>query len=136
MDDATKRAYIRVRLDKAHDDLASARHCLAHSHWRAAVNRAYYTIFHTTSAALLWLDIQRSKHSGVQAALSEFLIKPGKLEPEFGEIYTKARKAREEQDYEMEALPLTAKDAERIVNNAERFAERLERYLREVGAIE
>ena len=35
MDDTTKRAYIRVRLEKARDDLASARDCSAHSHWRA-----------------------------------------------------------------------------------------------------
>jgi len=46
-----------VRLEKARDDLATARHDLLASRWRGAVNRAYYAIFHTTSAALLWLDI-------------------------------------------------------------------------------
>jgi len=136
MDDATKRAYIRIRLAKAQDDLMTARVDLAHGHWRGAVNRAYYTIFHTASAALLWLDIERARHSGTQAAFGEFLVKPGHVEPEFGEIYTRARKAREEQDYDLAAVPLAVQDAERIVAGAERFMERLKRYLRQVGAIE
>ena len=125
-----------MRLAKAHDDVVTARDALAHDHWRGAVNRAYYTIFHTTSAALLWLDVERARHSGVQSALGEFLVKTGKIEPEFGEIYTRARKAREEQDYDIEARPLTAQDAEQVIASAERFVARLERYLREAGAIE
>jgi uncharacterized protein (UPF0332 family) len=116
--------------------MATARNALAYGHWRGAVNRAYYTIFHTASAALLWLDVERARHSGIQSAFGEFLIKTGKIEPEFGEIYTKARKAREEQDYDVEARPLTAQDAEQIVIYAERFVARLERYLREAEAIE
>ena len=56
MDLATKRAYIRVRLDKAHDDLDTAHSMLLVTRLRGAVNRAYYAIFHVTSAALLWHD--------------------------------------------------------------------------------
>ena len=85
---------------------------------------------------MLWLDIERARHSGTQAAFGEFLVKPGNIEPEFGEIYTRARKAREEQDYDLAAVPLAVQDAERIVAGAERFMERLKRYLRQVGAIE
>jgi len=136
MDDLTKRAYIQVRLAKAQDDLVTARDNLAHGHWRGAVNRAYYTIFHTASAALLWLDIERARHSGTQSAFGEFLVKPGIIEPEFGKIYTRARKARETQDYDLDAAPLAALDAERVVADAERFVARLERYLRQVGAVD
>jgi len=46
MDEATKRAYIQIRLARARDDLATARNDLAHGHSRGAVNRAYYAIFH------------------------------------------------------------------------------------------
>jgi uncharacterized protein (UPF0332 family) len=136
MDDTIRRTYIRARLAKAQDDLVTARDDLVHGHLRGAVNRAYYTIFHIASAALLWFDIERAKHSGTQAAFNEFLVKPGKIEPEYGEIYTKARKTREEQDYDLRAVPLAAHDAEQIVHDAERFVARLERYLREVGAVE
>ena len=87
------------------------------------------------SAVLLWLDIERARHSGTQAAFNEFLVKPGKLEPEFGQIYSRARKAREEQDYDLQAAPLTYEDAARIVADAERFLARLDRHLREAGAL-
>jgi uncharacterized protein (UPF0332 family) len=135
MDTAAKRAYVDARLAKARDDLSTARDDLTHGHLRGATNRAYYAIFHVASAALLWHDVERAKHSGIQSAFNEFFVKPGVLEPEYGRIYSRARKAREEQDYDLEAAPLTAEDAKQIVAGAERFLVRLERYLREVGAI-
>jgi uncharacterized protein (UPF0332 family) len=134
MDTAVKRAYIEVRLAKARDDLLTAQDDLEHGHWRGATNHAYYAVFHVASAALLWIDIERARHSGTQAAFIEFLVRPGKIEPEFGQIYTRARKAREEQDYDLMAAPLTREDAARIVSDAERFLARIERYLQETGA--
>lgn len=135
MDDATKRAYIRTRLSKAREDLAAARSLLTLGYLRVAVNRAYYTIFHTASAALLWIGVERSRHLGVQSAFGEFLVKSGSIEPEFGRLYAKAREAREEQDYDLEAAPLTLQDAAQIVDDAERFVNRIEQYLRQVGAV-
>lgn len=136
MDEATKRAYIATRLTRAQEDLATARDNLTGGHLRGAANRAYYAVFHVASAALLWLDIERARHSGVQSAFGEFLVKPRHVEPEFGRIYTRARQAREEQDYDLDAAPLTPEDAEQIVSEAERFVARIERYLREAGAID
>jgi uncharacterized protein (UPF0332 family) len=133
VDDVTKRAYIDAHLARVADDLATARHNLTHDHWRGAVNRVYYAVFHTASAALLWLNIERAKHSGVQAAFGEFLVKPGTIESEFGQIYTKIRKARETEDYDVMAVLLTAEAASQIVAEAERFVTRLESYLRQVG---
>ena len=135
MDEATRRAYVRTRLDKAHDDLATARDDLAHGHWRGAINRAYYTIFHTASAVLLWQGVERTRHSGIHSAFGEFLIKPGIIEAEYGQMYTQARKSREEHDYGLDAAWPPAGEAEQIVADAERFVARLERYLREAGAL-
>ncbi len=136
MDITTKRALVRVRIEKAHDDLATANDLLRMQHWRGAVNRAYYTIFHFASAALVWNDIQRAKHSGTQSAFGEFLVKPGLIEREYADIYAEARDWREEQDYKDFAQTLDEATAKQIVQDAERFVTRLERYLREVGAIE
>jgi len=130
-----KRAVIRVRLDKAHDDLRTAREMLKVRGWRGVVNRAYYTVFHIASAALLWRDIERAKHSGIMSAFGEFLVKPGFIEPEYARIYADAREWREEQDYSDAARALDEQTAAQIVNDAERFVARLERYLREAGAI-
>jgi len=135
MDEATKRAYLHARLDKARDDLSNARSDLEHGYLRGAAHRAYYAVFHMASASLLWLDVERARHSGVQSAFGERLVKSGIIEPEFSTLYAEARKIREEQDYDLDADPLDAVEASQIVDDAERFVNRIEQYLRQVGAI-
>ncbi len=71
MDEATKRTYIQIRLKKAKEDLLNAQNDLENGYLRGAVNRAYYTIFHVASAVLLWHDIERARHSGIQSAFGE-----------------------------------------------------------------
>ncbi len=136
MDTATKISAIGQRLDRAKDDLETAHVDLAAGKWRGAVIRAYYTVFHVASAVLLWHDQERAKHSGVHSAFGEEVIKTGKIEAEYGKIYTEARRLREATEYAFEGEPLTEADAHRVVSDAERFVARLGRYLREVGAVE
>jgi len=114
--------------------MATAQEMLKVARWRGAVNRAYYAVF-IASAALLWLDVERSKHSGVQAAFNKFLIKPGFIEAEYGQIYKEARDWREEQDYKDLVRPMDEALTTQVVQDAERFVARLERYLRQVGAM-
>jgi hypothetical protein len=133
VDAITKRLYITAHLARATDDLATARDNMAHGHWRGAVNRAYYAVFHAASAALLQLDIERARHVGVQAAFGASLVRPGLIEPEFGQLYSRIRQAREMQDYDVTAVALTFEETERLVSDAERFVTRVESYLRQVG---
>ena len=135
MDESTKRTYIHAHLTRTKDDLSIARDNLAHDHWRGAINRAYYAVFHAASAALLWLGIERARHSGIQAAFGEFLVKPRIIEAEFGRTYTKLRKARETQDYDLMAIEPTAEEAQNMVAEAEHFVSRLEDFLRQEGAL-
>lgn len=136
MDKATKIAAIKNRLEQAKDDLETARVALEGGKWRGAANRAYYTVFHVASAALLWHDQERAKHSGVESTFSEIFIKTGLIEKEYFRIYLDARKTREQQDYEMSAPLLAEEKARQIVAEAERFVTRVKEYLRTVGAIE
>jgi uncharacterized protein (UPF0332 family) len=106
MDVATKRTIVRLRVDRARDDVETARDMLQVARWRGAVNRAYYAVFHIASAALYWSDVERSRHSGIQAAFNQTLIKTGLVETEYGRFYSAARQWREEQDYSDDARPL------------------------------
>jgi uncharacterized protein len=135
MDTATKIAAIRQRLARAADDLETARLDLTAMKWRGASNRAYYTVFHVASAALLWQGQERKKHSAVEAAFGELLVKPGLIEPEYFRIYRDARTTREQQDYDFTSPPLAEEKAKQVVADAERFVSRIERYLREAGAL-
>ena len=136
MDEETRRIIIGVRLEKCKEDLQAARELLRLGFLRAAVNRAYYGVFHIASAALLSLDIERSKHSGVQSAFSQYLVKPGHIESEYSKIYGRARRLREDYDYADELTDLDEKITADLLADAERFVARMERYLREVGATE
>jgi uncharacterized protein (UPF0332 family) len=110
-----------------------ARDNLAFDHYRGAANRAYYTIFHAASAALLWLGIERSRHTGIQAAFSQFLVKSGAIEPKYSKIYTNAQKVREEQDYDLSADSLSAEEIQQLVDDSEQFLSRIEQYLEQAG---
>jgi uncharacterized protein (UPF0332 family) len=91
-------------------------------------------VFYVASAALFSQSVQRAKHSGVESAFAEFLVKPGHIEIEFSRLYQKARRQREEADYAEDA-DVDETTARQTLADAERFVDRLERFLREVGAL-
>jgi uncharacterized protein (UPF0332 family) len=133
--DENTRIIIGIRLEKARQELEAVHQLNDSAMYRIAISRAYYAIFGITTAVLLTKDIDRSKHSGVQAAFGHYFIKPGIIEPEYGKIYSLLRRAREESDYS-DYGRLTRERAEKVLSDAERFVARMEQYLREVRAIE
>lgn len=130
--DVQNKANIVRYMTLAAEALGDARLLLTEARHRAAVSRAYYAIFYAASAVLLSQGLKRSKHAGVQAAFSEFFVKPGLIETEYARIYKNARESRELGDYELLFTP-GADVAEQLVADAERFVARMEQYLRERG---
>jgi uncharacterized protein (UPF0332 family) len=118
------RAYARLRLEMAHEELATAAENIEHGWHRASVSRAYYAVFYMASAALFSQSVVRGKHSGVESAFSEFLIKPGHIEPEYGRIYQRARRSREEADYAEDAA-IDEAEARQALSDAGRFVAHL-----------
>ena len=109
------------------------------------VTRAYYAVFYAASAALYTVNIVRGKHNGIQAALTQFLVKPGLIEPEYADIYTKLMNVRIIIDYGKERDdepgvrqfdPPPEAVLEQMFADAERFIARIEQFLRERGAID
>lgn len=129
------RAYARLRLEMAREELDTARENITHGRFRAAVSRAYYAVFYMASAALFSQSVVRGKHSGIESAFSEYLVKPGHVEVEFARIYQKARRHREEADY-AEDVVVEEATARQVLADAERFTNRLERFLKDVGALQ
>jgi uncharacterized protein len=127
-------AYARLRLEMAREELETARDNIARGHYRAAVSRAYYAVFYIASAALFSQSVVRGKHSGVESAFSEYLVKPGFVEVEFGRLYQKARRQREEADYAEDVI-VDEVMARQTIADAERFVDRLERFLKDISAL-
>jgi uncharacterized protein (UPF0332 family) len=127
MDDE-KRVIVDLRLRRSKEELQAAHKLLESGFFRIAASRAYYAAYLVTTAALYVDDIVRAKHSGVQSAFGESLIKTGAIEEEYGRIYTRLRKSREEGDYS-DTVQISKELAQSRIAEAERYVERLESYL-------
>jgi uncharacterized protein (UPF0332 family)/predicted nucleotidyltransferase len=140
MDEATKET-ITFYLERAHHNLQGVHTLQEDDLLDIALSRAYYACFYALTAALYAINVVRGKHSGVQAALSEFLVKPGWVEPEYKDIYNALKDKRESSDYDPRfvADPSTAlragpAEAHKLLADAERFVARMETFLRERGS--
>ncbi len=133
--DENTRLMIGLRLERCKDDMETAGLLIEQGKYRQAISRAYYAVFAIASAALLVFDVRFHKHSAVESAVHQHLVKPGLIEPEYGRIYSQAFKHRLEADYKDEAQ-FSEEKARQILDDAERFVARLEEYLRSVKAIE
>jgi len=125
-------AIVRIRVERADEELRAVRYLIEVGAYRIACSRAYYAAFLMTTAALLTLDVTRTKHAGVEAAFHESFIKGGRVEVEYGRLYTLLRRAREDSDYNDRARA-TEEMARQRLADAERFVTRLKQYLSEVG---
>jgi uncharacterized protein len=94
-----------------------------------AVSRAYYAAFYAAEQALSSLGETRSKHSGVIAAFSRFVVREGGLEQEKGRILRSLFEQRNDVDYG-EAVA-SGEDAERAIRDAQRFVDAVESWLTE-----
>ena len=123
------RVLIEVRLERGREDIETAKELLNLRRYRAAVNRSYYAILGVTNALLLTQKIERSKHSGIEAAFIQYFIKTGIFEKEYGRIFDYIRKKREESDYSAKTT-IDTETAEGVVSDAQKFLTRLTEYLR------
>ena len=86
--------------ERAAECLEDARILLENDRPAAAVNRAYYAMFHAATAALLALDIRRGSHHGLMAAFGDYLVKPGRMSAQYFQFLRKTYEQRQESDYE------------------------------------
>ena len=135
MEEPERRAVITQRLTRSREELKYARLLIDEGAYRIATSRLYYAIFTLATAMLLTQDIVRHKLAGVLAAFNEFLVRPGLVEPEFGRIFHKAFRARQEADYS-DSSEFTEEEARRTLSDAERFVKRVEEYLESGGFTE
>ena len=107
-------------LKKADRALKVAENLLAAGFEAEAAARAYYAMFYAAQALLKENGIQRVKHSAVQAAFGQYLVKTGKIDVKFHRILIDARETREIADYTL-GEEISAETASLRVKNAEDF---------------
>lgn len=128
----SNQAMIRLYIDAAREALTGARYILGGGYWAIAASRAYYACLYAISALLLTKDIGRSKHSAVLAAFRQQFVKSGLIETEFSDAVGKAFETRQVADDDMVGN-IKEPEASARLDDAQRFVERVTRYLREEG---
>ena len=98
-----------------------------------ALSRAYYAAFNALTAALYAVNVVRGKHSGLAAAMGEFLVKPGLIEAEYHTLYRQLMRGREFADYKKRDIEMSEAEMAALIPEAERFVARIERFLEDHG---
>ncbi|HKZ82091.1 MAG TPA: HEPN domain-containing protein [Anaerolineae bacterium] len=126
---------VRGYIGRARQMLDTGRLTLEHRDFITAVNRAYYAAFYAANALLATQHLERSKHSGVIAAFREHFVRTGVIAPEYSDWYGALLDTRQRGDYSLEAL-LDERRATELLEQAGKFVDRIERYLRDEGHLE
>lgn len=118
----------QYRLERAKEDLKAANINHENGMYKAALNRAYYAIFHAMRAVVVLDGFDSSKHSGIIAFFNQHYVKEGIFDREMSKMLAKSQLYRERSDYSDFFEP-TADDSAEQIKNAELFVSRVEQYL-------
>jgi uncharacterized protein (UPF0332 family) len=101
---------------------------------RSVINRAYYAMFYSVLALLIFEPYSSSKHSGVLSYFNRRFIKGELLSAELGRAINKAFDLRQRADYR-EQVTLTREQVAPFLNSTREFIDSVSAYLRENGHI-
>ena len=97
--DENRAEVIKYWWEDANKSIDSARREIDAGNYRYAINRLYYALFYSVSAALMERGFAFKKHSGVKNALHNEFVKTGIIDKELGKLYDRLFEDRHEGDY-------------------------------------
>lgn len=123
-----KEILIKYWIEKAHNDLESARGNYQAGRLANSVRDIYFASFHAVTAVLLKEGKTFKKHSAVRAAVHRDLIKTGKIDASWGPFYEWIFDNRQQADYQP-MVQFEADEVEAILEQAEVFVNEMDRLL-------
>lgn len=94
-----KREAVATELRLATEELTIAEGLVQAGHFRVAVSRAYFAVFHAARALLYAEGLEPKSHASVQTLWSSHLVKSGRYEPASGRVLARLQRYRELADY-------------------------------------
>lgn len=128
LDVGTKMDVVRHRLNVAREDLEAAHLTFEAGQYRAANNRAYYSIFHTISAVLAKEGVAFKRHRDTLSYFNKNYVQPDIFPRELGRKIVKAEEIRHASDYDTFYIASKEITAQQI-ETATRILELAEQYL-------
>lgn len=116
--------YIQSRVDRSKETLDEAKLLFNEEHYLTVINRLYYAMFYLACAYLGKANIITKTHSGTKNQFYDNFIKNEMLSNDFGKLYSKLFKDRNDNDYGDFAV-LNKEDVQELLNETE---EQLNKY--------
>ena len=96
----SKEDLIKYRIAREKDTLEDAQILADREKWNSAINRLYYAAYYAVIALLLSADLKPTTHNGAKSNFSEHFVKTGKIDKEFGKIFSQLFTWRQKGDYD------------------------------------
>jgi uncharacterized protein (UPF0332 family) len=133
--DEKKRDLALYRLQQAEESIDEAKFLFeGNKSPRSIINRAYYAMFYSVLALLIFEPYSSSKHSGVLSYFNRRFIKDGLFPEELGRAVNRAFDLRQRGDYREQA-ELTHEQVAPFLDWAQRFIDTVETHLKDTGLI-
>ena len=122
---------IEILIVRAKRRLDAAYHLFEDGFYEDAVSRAYYSMYFAAKALLLKKDITVKTHKGLLSKFGLEFVNEGLVEEYYGRTLRIAEELREEADYSI-SREITKEEVESIIDDAEKFLERIKIAVREL----
>lgn len=96
----SKNDLINYRIARAKETFQDAQILAERERWNSAINRLYYAAYYAIMALLLHSELKPTTHNGAKSNFSEYFIKTGEIEKEYGKIYSQLFTWRLKGDYD------------------------------------
>ncbi|MCX7840926.1 MAG: HEPN domain-containing protein [Anaerolineae bacterium] len=118
----------RMFIESARKRLHSAQVLIDAGEYRDSISRSYYAVLDAADAALIIKGITPHSHEGTLVLFSVHFVKKGLVQKDFGVLFKRMRKARQQADYSRQIV-FTKEDAEYWFALAREFVETIEQSL-------
>lgn len=100
LDEESRQAIIKYRIEKSQEALDEAKLLAESSHFDSAVTRLYYACYYLACALLIKNNVEASSHAGVKRMFSLKFVQTGILEQKYSRIFANLMQGRQLSDYE------------------------------------
>jgi uncharacterized protein (UPF0332 family) len=122
---------IGYHLEEASNKLAAAKSLLGNGFYKDSVSRSYYSMYHAARALLLTKHLSPKTHEGMVAKFGLEFVKKNAIEKFYSKALAKGKDICEIADYDV-ITEITEEEAKSLIEDAEKFLERIKRAIREM----
>jgi hypothetical protein len=130
-----KKTLTLYRIQQAEESLDEAQYLFdGDKSPRSVINRAYYSMFYSILALLIFEPYSSSKHSGVLSYFNRHFIKNGRISKDIGRAVNKAFDVRQRGDYREQVI-YTREQVEPFIDWAGKLIDAVKDFLKNNGYI-